>query len=280
MEAICEPAIVDLQLDSAPESVGLVRAGLKGFGTWLDMDSELLEDMQMVASEACNNVVMHAYHEGPGPLAVRVTATHDSVDVLVRDHGDGFDPARQDPDGEGLGLVVIQSLADRSELGAVPGGGTEVRAHFDCALPALIQSEDSEPVAPSEPASIGLPGGVVATVSPVSLLAGVMGRLTRALAAQARFSIDRFGELHTLMDSLAGPVERFARNGRLTCALDVETRRLQLRIGPLRPGRERGDDAELMPRLPQLPGTLEVERRLDAETLCLTLRERRLSPAV
>jgi len=120
--------MVRLELPSTPECGMLVRALLMGMGAALAWDGNLVDALKTAVTAACNNVVMHAYHDGHGPLAVRVTATHDTLDVLVRDHGDGIDPARQDPDGEGLGLVVIQSLADRSELGSVPGGGTEVRA--------------------------------------------------------------------------------------------------------------------------------------------------------
>src|SRR5947209_1762598 len=130
-----EPAILDLELESAPESVALVRAGLKGLGTLLELDTELLDDVQMAASEACNNVILHAYGDRAGPLDVRVTVTHEGIDVLVRDHGAGIEDPFPDPDDDGLGLAVIRSLADRSEL--ISGdGGTEVHIEFDREIPA------------------------------------------------------------------------------------------------------------------------------------------------
>src|SRR5437588_696365 len=129
-----EPAILDLELESAPESVALVRAGPKGLGGLLEVDDREIDPIAM----------------GPPP------------------------------------------------------------------------------------APIQLPGDVVATVSPVALLPGVLGRLVRALAAQARFSIERFSDVHLVVDLLVGHVQRFAEDERVCFALGAELRRLRLMIGPLR----------------------------------------------
>ena len=278
---VAEPAVLDLELDSAPESVALVRAGIKGLGALLELDPELLEDLQMVTSEACNNVILHAYGDRSGPLVVRVTATHEGVDVLVRDHGSGFEDLDTEPDG-GLGLAVIRSLADRTELINGAEGGTEVHIEFDREI-AGVDDRHLDPAllgAPPEP--IHLPGDVVATVSPVALLPGVLGRLTRALAAQARFSIERFSDVHLVVDSLVGHVQRFAEDGRVCFALGADLRRLRLMIGPLRP-RPHGVgplNAELAPLIHKLVDRLEIEPFADAEMLYLTLSERGLAAAI
>ena len=276
-----EPAILDLELESAPESVALVRAGIKGLGALLELDPELLDDLQMVTSEACNNVILHAYGDRPGPLVVRVTATHEGVDVLVRDHGSGFDDLDPEPDG-GLGLAVIRSLADRTELMNGADGGTEVHIEFDREI-AGVDDRNLDPAllgAPPDP--IHLPGDVVATVSPVALLPGVLGRLARALAAQARFSIERFSDVHLVIDSLVGHVQRFAEDGRVCFALGAELRRLRLMIGPLRarPSGVGPLNAEFAPLIHKLVDTLEIEPFADAEMLYLTLSERGLAAAI
>lgn len=278
---VAEPAILDLELASAPESVALVRAGLKGLGALLEFEPELLDDLQMVASEACNNVILHAYGEHPGSLEVRVTATHEGVDILVRDHGNGIDDAVPAPDA--LGLAMIRSLADRTELISGADGGTEVHIEFDREIPTVDHGELDPVVMGAPPAPLRLPGDVVATVSPVALLPGVLGRLTRALAAQARFSIERFSDVHLVVDSLVAHVQRWAEDGRVCFALGADLRRLRLMIGPLRArgaGSESPFGPELAPLIHKLVDKLEIEPFADAEMLYLTLSEGGLAAAI
>jgi serine/threonine-protein kinase RsbW len=279
---VAEPAVLDLELASAPESVALVRAGLKGLGALLELDAELLDDLQMVASEACNNVILHAYGDRTGPLEVRITATHEGVDILVRDHGAGLDEVGPEADPDALGLAVIRSLADRTELITGADGGTEVHIEFDREI-RTVDDTELDPVALGPPpAPIELPGDVVATVSQVALLSGVLGRLTRALAAQARFSIERFSDVHLIIDSLVGHVQRFAEDGRVCFALGADVRRLRLMIGPLRAhprgARLLGD--ELAPLIHKLVDKLEIEPFADAEMLYLTLSEGGIAAAI
>ncbi len=286
MDPIPGPAFVDIALDNAPESVSVVRAGLKGLGTLLELDPELLDDLQMVTSEACNNVVVHAYRGKRGPLGVRVSATHTGIEVLVRDRGCGIEPALREPAAgpdarAGIGLAVIQSLADTADLASPSSGGTEVRMQFSRTIPTLAPGPDpgAVPIAWSE----ALTGDVVATISPVSLLSDVLGRVARALAARARFSVERLTDIHLVVDSLGGHVERLATESHVSFALGSETRRLDLRIGPLRRRAvqitNRGTP-KAWGLLPKLVDRVGVESLADADVLCLTLSERGLAHAV
>ncbi len=279
-----EPAVVQLQLESAPESVTLVRAGLKGFGKLLDLDAELLDDLQMVASEACNNVVLHAYPQGRGPLDVEIAATRGGVRVVVRDHGTGIEPGPPDPNANGLGLLVMESLADDTEILSGPDGGTEVRLSFAREIPSIESFDDQQPHdAVAERALAALAADVVATISPPELLSDVLDRLARALAAQARFSVERFPDVRHVVDSLVGHTQRFASSGRISIALETDTRQLMFKIGPLRGAPEerssRSDDGAV-PRLRQLADTVEFEPINGSELLCLTLSEGGLAHAV
>ena len=58
---IQESPSVRLELDSRPETLTLVRGMLGGVGELLAVDPELLDDLKTAVSEACNNVVLHAY---------------------------------------------------------------------------------------------------------------------------------------------------------------------------------------------------------------------------
>ena len=80
---------VRLELDSRPETLTLVRGVLAGVAELIGLDPELLDDLKTAVSEACNNVVMHAYDDEPGPLGVRLYARQDSIEVVIRDEGNG-----------------------------------------------------------------------------------------------------------------------------------------------------------------------------------------------
>jgi anti-sigma regulatory factor (Ser/Thr protein kinase) len=121
---------VRLELDSRPESVTLVRGMLVGIGEELALEAELLDDLKTAVSEACNNVVMHAYGDAVGPMTVDFELEGGQIEVSVRDHGGGIRGVSASHDRMGVGLAVISALADRSEFVNLPEGGTEVRMSF------------------------------------------------------------------------------------------------------------------------------------------------------
>jgi len=287
------PAVVDLELESVPESVTLVRATVGGLGSSLCLDPELMDDVQMAASEACNNVVLHAYGGRPGPLRVRLTATGGGIDVRVRDRGAGIGPMNDDYIDEhvtGLGLAVIRSLADRAEFRQLPEGGTDVYMRFERPIaalagesPAEVDDGDLGIADEGHPAAVA----VVARVAPVSLLPAIMARLTRALAAQARFSVERFSDLHLVLDSVVGHAQRAAAERGISFTVDAENRRLKLRIGPLRrraaAGGQPADAQAVAPILRRLVDAVEIEpmaARRDAEVLSLIVSERGFATAI
>ena len=88
---------VSLELESRPETLTLVRGMLGGVAELLVMDPELLDDLKTAVSEACNNVVLHAYHGEIGAARRRADAGVDRIEAIVRDarlrdHGDGTPP--------------------------------------------------------------------------------------------------------------------------------------------------------------------------------------------
>ena len=48
-------------MPARPEGVGVVRQALAGMADALDFDASVLADMKMAVTEACTNVVVHAY---------------------------------------------------------------------------------------------------------------------------------------------------------------------------------------------------------------------------
>jgi len=88
-------------------------------------------DVALAVSEACTNVVMHAYIDAPAPGCLAVEASHHDGElvVAVRDEGRGMLP-RPDSPGLGLGLSLIGRLSQRVEIVQNGACGTEVRLTF------------------------------------------------------------------------------------------------------------------------------------------------------
>ena len=114
------------------EGVGVVRQALAGMADALAFDAAVVADMKMAVTEACTNVVVHAYEGGEGTLEVEMLAGEEDLTIVVRDHGAGIQPkpARTEPPALGLGLPLIAALSDAFELRGTAGRGTEVRMTF------------------------------------------------------------------------------------------------------------------------------------------------------
>jgi serine/threonine-protein kinase RsbW len=124
---------VRLTMPAKPEGVGVVRQALAGMADALDFDADVLADMKMAVSEACTNVVVHAYDDlDEGVLEVEMSADDIGLTIVVRDHGAGLQPraARASAPALGLGLPLIAALSDAFELRGSAGTGTEVRMTF------------------------------------------------------------------------------------------------------------------------------------------------------
>ena len=112
--------------------VATVRHAVVDLATAHGIGGRPREDIALAVSEACANVVMHAYrHEAaPGSLAVDAYGDDGEFFVVVCDEGIGMAP-RTDSPGLGLGLPLIATLAESLELGTGDNHQTEVRMTFD-----------------------------------------------------------------------------------------------------------------------------------------------------
>jgi serine/threonine-protein kinase RsbW len=108
-----------------------VRRVLVAFADAVAVDGELLGDIETAVSEACNNVVLHAYDAPPGPMIVSLEATQTTIEARVEDCGGGFRSASPTGHLTGIGLAVISALADQAEFRSIDGSGTHVRMRFD-----------------------------------------------------------------------------------------------------------------------------------------------------
>src|SRR5919112_942201 len=75
---------VRLTLPARPENVAVVRHVLGAFAEALRLPDGLVEDLRLAVTEACTNVVRHAYTPGaPGPVEISIRPEDDVVSVVV-----------------------------------------------------------------------------------------------------------------------------------------------------------------------------------------------------
>ena len=229
--------VVHLRLDSSPETLTLVRGVLGALAEVLELDAELLDDLKTAISEACNNVVLHAYGDELGPLEVELFVSPDAISAVVVDEGSGI-PDSADPENgvHGVGVPLIKALADRVEFRSRPEGGTEVSLEFLAERTAGQRFERPERIAPKDGWERHLSGDTVVSLSPLPLLGPVLGRLARALAARARFSLDRFSDVYLVTDALAAHAVRAADSDRIGFSITTQIRQLEIALGPMRAG--------------------------------------------
>jgi serine/threonine-protein kinase RsbW len=118
-----------LALPARAENVAVIRHAFGGLGEALDVPEQTLADIKLAVTEACTNVVVHAYRDGEGLMEVDASLREDRLAIVVRDEGMGMLP-RADSPGLGLGLPLIATLAESLELGTGEREATEVRMTF------------------------------------------------------------------------------------------------------------------------------------------------------
>lgn len=121
---------VELTLAARAENIAVVRHAFGGLGDAFAMSESKLSDIRLAVTEACANVVVHAYPDGhEGPMEVLASIDEQELIVVVRDWGGGIRP-RPDSPGLGLGLSLIAALTDNVQLGHDDEDHTEVRMTF------------------------------------------------------------------------------------------------------------------------------------------------------
>lgn len=121
---------VRLTLPARPENVAVIRHVLGAFAEALRLSDELVEDLRLAVTEACTNVVRHAYPAGQtGPVEIVIEPFGERLRVTVADRGRGIGTS-SDATGPGLGLPLISAIADEVEMLPVAGGGSRVAMTF------------------------------------------------------------------------------------------------------------------------------------------------------
>ena len=122
---------IRLTLPARPENVAVVRQVLDALAEALALPDSVSEDMRLAVTEACTNVVRHAYTgDDDGTIDVIVQPAGDVLEVTVSDAGRGTAPS-PDSAGPGLGLSLMAALADTLEVERSLESGSRIVMSFD-----------------------------------------------------------------------------------------------------------------------------------------------------
>jgi serine/threonine-protein kinase RsbW len=150
---------IRLKLPARAENIAIVRHALGALGeAYPTMDEQVLSDIRLAVTEACTNVVVHAYPDGQeGPLEVLAGLSEQDITIVVLDEGRGILP-RPDSPGLGLGLPLIASLAESVQLGRDEQERTEVQMTFSLSPEPHSGFASSSGSAESSWPEVGHPG--------------------------------------------------------------------------------------------------------------------------
>jgi serine/threonine-protein kinase RsbW len=213
-----------LTLPATAENVMVVRQAVVGLGEALGLPGSRIADLKTVVTEACNNVVLHAYEDEPGPLQVTAEPRSGELEVQVADQGKGFRP-RASPGGEslGLGLPLIAALSDGFEISGGAGRGSTTTIRFGYTPPEF--SNNGTPTDVTEQLEMA--------ITPGEMVKPVLARVIGALAARAEFSVDRLADTVLLGDAVSSSAGGDFAHGRVGISIKDGDGTLDVRVGPL-----------------------------------------------
>lgn len=129
-----------MQVPCSSEFVGVVRLALSGVASRMNFPIDIIEDIKVSVSEACTNVIQHAYGESPNYnediIDVEAIINDNELTIIIKDYGKGFNldelgspkqvQLSQEKLGLGLGLEFIKNLMDDSKFISNLGKGTTI----------------------------------------------------------------------------------------------------------------------------------------------------------
>jgi serine/threonine-protein kinase RsbW len=270
--------MIRLVLPAMSANVGVVRHALAGLAEAMGMEPSKVGDVKTLATEACVNVVVHAYEEDEdGVMEVLASrGAGGTLELVVRDFGHGFRPRPHRPSTEPslrLGLPLIAAIAESFELHGNPGGGTELRMSVSIgAPPEGTEAAEARRVAEFRPET-------ELSVTDNELAVLVVSRVLSAIGSRADLSIDRLSDAILLGDAIASSPDSFV-DGRVQVALEDFDRAIVARIGPLKEGAAESFVASLeVPEvgasLRKLADEIEVESAVGGDRLRLKISDAR-----
>lgn len=114
--------VVEMEIPSAPEYVGIVRHAIEGIARRMSFDAVQVEDLKIAVGEACTNAVKYGCpRDDAHMVGIRCTVLVDGLMVEVSnsivDCAHPRVPVKPDLSREGgLGLYLIRHLVDEMHI--------------------------------------------------------------------------------------------------------------------------------------------------------------------
>ncbi len=244
------PMGLQMRLPAQAENVAVVRHALAGLAERIGMDETGLADLKTVVTEACMNVVVHAYPEGSGPLLVEAEPDSEGLTVVIADSGAGISPqADSERQSLKLGLSLIAALSASFSISGGLGRGTEVMMRLPLHGGGTNGAGAEQRLAPEVT-------GTEIAVGRAELLEPVLARMVSALAARREISVERLSDAVLITDAIAEAAPNRFADGCVRLGLAEGEDGLELRLGPM----EKGGAGKIRRslELPEVGGSLEA----------------------
>jgi serine/threonine-protein kinase RsbW len=240
-----------MSLPARAENVAVVRHALAGLAERLGMDQASLADLKTVVTEACMNVVVHAYAGmEPGPLEIEAESDGDGLTVVIRDHGSGIRP-RPDIERPSLriGLTLIAALSSSFQIKGGADKGTEIRMH----VPLHAREEGANN---GSTFAVAADDSTRIRVGPPEIIGPVLSCALSALAARQDISIDRLSDTMLLSDAISARAPQGFSDGHVSLRIAELPKGIELKVGPMTHGGAERLRASF--ELPEVGGSLEA----------------------
>lgn len=264
-----KPSGLEMSLPARAENVAVVRHALAGLAEEIGMDDPGIADLKTVVTEACMNVVVHAYEGEPGPLHIGAEPATDGLTVTVRDSGVGIRPRPEaEPSSLRLGLSLIAALSSSFSFSGGLDRGTEVEMHMP------LQGGGAEEGGPPAPVATTASDATEIAVGRSDLLGPILARIVGALAARRDLPVERVSDAVLVTDAIADAAPGRFAEGMVRLALADTEEGLELRLGPMADGgaeeiREALGVPEVGGSLEALTDDLSVEGAEDGDYLAI-----------
>lgn len=265
-----------MTLPAKAENVAVVRHALAGLAEEIGMDEAGVADLKTVVTEACMNVVVHAYEGSEqGPVEVRAWPEREGLTITVRDFGSGIRPlADVERRSLRLGLPLIAALTRSLQISGEPGQGTEVRALIPFSSNGAAPPAGDVPELADE-TRIKLPAG--------DLLAPILSRVISMFATRADLSVDDLSDAVLISDAISAGGRDGFPDGTARIVVSEARGSFEVRVGPLAEGGgQRLIDGMRIPSLDASVATLADEVRVEeidsGELLTIRIANRDAAP--
>ena len=256
-----KPTGLQMRLPARAENVAVVRHALAGLAEQIGMDEAGVADLKTVVTEACMNVVVHAYSEGGGPLMIEADPDSEGLTVIVRDSGSGISPqADSERASLRLGLSLIAALSSSFSISGGLHRGTEVMMRLPLHGGGANGDGREQKLVPDI-------AGTEISVGRADLLEPVLARMVAALAARRDLSVERVSDAVLVTDAIAEAAPGRFADGCVRLGLGESSDGLELRLGPMQKGAAGEIRREL--EVPEVGGSLEAltdELEIDEST--------------